>query len=132
MDVNLTLGATQMKLEINGLKVDAGSGPGSRGGHVIGKTSSGKPIYASAYHREHGNFNSEEHKEAAAAHQSEAEKHESYVNEQQKKVNPRRDVSHRAQLKEHHERQAHHHRQYASGAQQHRYVAGEGFNIKKK
>ena len=34
-----------MDLKIIGLKVDAGSGPGSRGGHVIGHTTSGKPIY---------------------------------------------------------------------------------------
>ena len=35
-----------MELKINGLKVDAG-GEGSKGGHVVSHTSSGKPIYAS-------------------------------------------------------------------------------------
>ena len=35
-----------MNLQITGLKVDGG-GEGSRGGHVIGHTSSGKPIYSS-------------------------------------------------------------------------------------
>ena len=34
-----------MNLQISGLKVDAGTGAGSRGGVVIGHTSSGKPIY---------------------------------------------------------------------------------------
>ena len=36
-----------MNLKITGLKVDAGSGEGSRGGRVIGHSSSGEPIYAS-------------------------------------------------------------------------------------
>ena len=35
-----------MDLTITGLKVD-GAGEGSRGGHIIGHTSSGKPIYSS-------------------------------------------------------------------------------------
>lgn len=34
-----------MNLQITGLKVDAGSGEGTRGGKIIGHTGSGKPIY---------------------------------------------------------------------------------------
>ena len=51
---------------ITGLKVDAGGGPGSRGGKVIGTTSGGKPIYASV-HPTHSSFSSKEHTEAANA-----------------------------------------------------------------
>lgn len=37
---------------------------GSRGGKIIGRTSSGKPIYASASHGTHKGFSSKEHHEA--------------------------------------------------------------------
>lgn len=37
-----------MNLKITGLKVDA-TGEGSRGGHIIGHTSSGKPIYGAGH-----------------------------------------------------------------------------------
>ncbi len=57
-----------MELKINNLKVDVGSGPGSRGGHVIGKTSSGKPIYMNAKHPSHGDFTAKDHREAATEH----------------------------------------------------------------
>ena len=62
-----------MNLQISGLKVDAG-GEGSRGGKIIGHTSSGKPIYASHNHPTHKEFKSEDHYEAAKAHQKKAEK----------------------------------------------------------
>lgn len=54
---------------------DMGGGPGSRGGNVIGKTSSGKPIYASHGHSAHKGFDPKEHKEAAKAHEGLFEKH---------------------------------------------------------
>lgn len=57
-----------MNLQISGLKVDAGGGPGSRGGNVIGKTSTGKPIYASHGHVGHKDFTSRKHEEAAKVH----------------------------------------------------------------
>lgn len=43
-------------------------GEGSRGGHVIGHTTSGKPIYASHSNPAHAGFNSTEHHEAAEVH----------------------------------------------------------------
>lgn len=52
-----------MELAIEGLKVDAG-GEGSRGGKIIGHTSSGKPIYASARHPGNKNLTHGEHDQA--------------------------------------------------------------------
>lgn len=45
-------------------------GEGSRGGHVIGHTQSGKPIYANKYAEEHGDFSQDEHKEASKIHKN--------------------------------------------------------------
>jgi hypothetical protein len=58
-------------------------GEGSRGGNVIGHTSSGKPIYRKAtagegYHSRHKKyegFTVKDHQDAAAAHSAEADKH---------------------------------------------------------
>ncbi len=47
--------------------LDAG-GEDSRGGHIIGHTGSGKPIYSVHGHLEHKDFNVREHGEAANAH----------------------------------------------------------------
>ena len=44
------------------------SGEGSRGGKIIGHTSSGKPIYENHNHPDHANFDSNDHKDAADAH----------------------------------------------------------------
>ena len=63
-----------MNLQISGLKVDAGGGPGSRGGKIIGHTKSGKPIYMSHKHPSHGDFTKQEHSEAAKLHKSESKK----------------------------------------------------------
>jgi 8-oxo-dGTP pyrophosphatase MutT (NUDIX family) len=46
----------------------AGDGEGSKGGHVIGHTKSGKPIYASSSHPEHAKFSPQEHTEAMNHH----------------------------------------------------------------
>jgi hypothetical protein len=43
-------------------------GEGSRGGHIIGRTKSGKPIYETANHPGHKDFNTSEHYEAAKLH----------------------------------------------------------------
>lgn len=43
-------------------------GEGSRGGHIIGHTRSGKPIYDSAKHPDHKGFSSEDHYDATKAH----------------------------------------------------------------
>ena len=45
-----------------------GSGEGSRGGTVIGRTSSGKPVYKSHSHSGHEDFSKQEHSEAAKVH----------------------------------------------------------------
>jgi len=44
------------------------SGEGSRGGLIIGHTSSGKPIYNEHGHASHKKFSSQDHKEAAKRH----------------------------------------------------------------
>ena len=48
-------------------KYDAG-GEGSRGGIVIGRASSGKPIYDTHGHPSHKDFTAKDHHEAALAH----------------------------------------------------------------
>lgn len=53
-----------MDLSIKNLRVDAGTGPGSRGGRIIGHTSTGKPVYANANHPAHAGFTPAEHREA--------------------------------------------------------------------
>jgi hypothetical protein len=55
---------------------------GARGGHVIGHTKSGKPIYASGDGQSYWKtFNSDEHLTAAAIHAKEADKYKKNVNE---------------------------------------------------
>lgn len=46
----------------------AGKGEGSKGGHVIGHTSSGKPIYASGKMVDHPKFSEQDHRDAASLH----------------------------------------------------------------
>ena len=58
---------------ITGLKVDAGTGAGSRGGKVIGRTKTGKAIYMNASHSAHASFDHKEHKQAATVHSEKAE-----------------------------------------------------------
>ena len=50
------------------------SGIGSRGGKVIGRTKSGKPIYASHDHKDHSSFSFDDHTDAAIHHSREAGK----------------------------------------------------------
>lgn len=45
-------------------------GEGSRGGHIIGHTRSGKPIYQDANHAEHKGFVAHEHRDAAIVHKN--------------------------------------------------------------
>jgi hypothetical protein len=56
------------KTEKEKKKVKKAGGEGSRGGKVIGRTKSGKPIYAKPNHPSHKEFSHEEHDEAAQAH----------------------------------------------------------------
>lgn len=62
-----------MELQIKGLKIDAGEG--SKGGHVIGHTTSGKPIYAAGNRGNAGrDWKHSDHAEAAKAHSNEIKK----------------------------------------------------------
>ncbi len=47
------------------MRNDAGTGAGSRGGKVIGRTKSGKPIYMNHNHPSHSLFSPKDHDEAA-------------------------------------------------------------------
>jgi len=48
------------------------SGEGSRGGKIIGRTKSGKPIYDKADHPAHKKFTSQDHRDAAGLHHGKA------------------------------------------------------------
>jgi hypothetical protein len=50
------------------------AGEGSRGGVVIGRTSSGKAIYKNKSHSNHNDFNSKEHEQASRLHSQHASK----------------------------------------------------------
>jgi hypothetical protein len=50
-------------------------GEGSKGGHVIGHTSSGKPIYSNKKAHQYKDFNHRDHSDAAYLHSREASKH---------------------------------------------------------
>lgn len=60
--------------ETLGLKLEK-SGEGSRGGHVIGHTRSGKAIYDHADHKSHASFSDEDHKDAYVAHSHKVAEH---------------------------------------------------------
>lgn len=62
-----------MELKMAGLKVDGG-GEGSKGGRVIGHTSSGKPVYAGHSNPAHKEFTGAEHHSAAKVHEKERNK----------------------------------------------------------
>ena len=47
---------------------DMAGGPGSRGGHIIGHTSSGKPVYGSHGHKAHEDFTAKDHYESGKLH----------------------------------------------------------------
>lgn len=89
-------------------KQDA-AGEGSRGGRVIGHTSSGKPIYANHGHVSHGSFSSKDHGEAANLHMklmqrsadiAASTEHSSTHNKQSKQAD-----HHESQMKKHGESQ---------------------------
>lgn len=54
--------------------LEKGGGEGSKGGHVIGHTKSGKPIYANSLHTSK-DFTHEDHSDAMSAHMKEAKEH---------------------------------------------------------
>lgn len=84
-----------MILHIVHLKVDA-TGEGSRGGHVIGHTSSGKPIYMSHSHGGHQGFDAKDHGQAANLHLRLMLKHSSIHNKNAKQAD-----HHEEQMKKH-------------------------------
>ena len=56
-------------------RIEKGGGEGSRGGHIIGHTRSGKAIYFNSEHKDHKHFTSQDHKDASAVHRSMADSH---------------------------------------------------------
>ena len=79
-----------MDLKISGLKVDQG-GEGSRGGVIIGRTGSGKPIYQNARHPSHSDFSDPDHKDAIALRRK--------LQQESRRNNPHDDVeTHKHQL----------------------------------
>lgn len=99
-----------------------GAGPGSKGGHVIGTTKSGKPIYQAKDAGPGGNahLSHEEHSDAATLHEGYAKFHASQAADAKERMTRRdpkhwREVAaeqykhHSAQVP-HHELQAAHHR----------------------
>lgn len=63
--------------QLNGLIEKAGKGEGSRGGHIIGHTKSGKPVYKTqaAGRNSYEKFSAQDHKDAAELHRKVAEDH---------------------------------------------------------
>ncbi len=57
------------------MRNDAGTGAGSRGGKVIGRTKSGKPIYMNHNHPSHKGFTAQDHSEAGDVHSRKAKLH---------------------------------------------------------
>jgi len=53
----------------------AGKGEGSKGGHIIGHTKSGKPIYKNKASHEYKNFSIEDHKDAQRTHEEQYVEH---------------------------------------------------------
>lgn len=70
-------GVLGLEYEIEDTMEKAKKGEGSKGGHVIGHTKSGKPIYQShsASHKHYKDFSSKDHLDAAMSHQKEAGKY---------------------------------------------------------
>ncbi len=75
-------------------------GEGSRGGHVIGHTKSGKPVYADkkADHKDYKNFTSQDHKDAAELH---SEKHKFHAFADSNTSSPINSIHHRALMSHH-------------------------------
>ncbi len=56
----------------------ASKGEGSKGGHIIGHTKSGKPVYGiipNGDHKQYKDFTSQDHKDAANLHQNQYDEH---------------------------------------------------------
>lgn len=68
--------AKSLNVSVESLKKALPRGEGSRGGHIIGHTTTGKPIYADPKHPEHNNFHDEDHYDAHLAHTMHQSAHE--------------------------------------------------------
>lgn len=55
--------------------IKAKTGEGSRGGHVIGHTKSGKPVYAAKNAHDYKDFTAQDHRDASMFHDQSANKH---------------------------------------------------------
>jgi len=69
-----------MKIQGGQIRRDVGTGEGSRGGRVIGHTSSGKPIYSPSrktiHPKNRGNaLTAQEHREAMSIHEKKAKEY---------------------------------------------------------
>lgn len=53
---------------LNKILKKASEGEGSKGGNIVGHTSTGKPIYGNSQHEGHSTFNSREHRDALNTH----------------------------------------------------------------
>lgn len=86
-------------------------GEGSKGGHIIGHTKSGKPVYKakSAGHKDHKDFSGQDHLDAAHLHAQESMEHRAKYQY----------ATHEAHVKLHHAMMQHH----SSAADSHRQVA---------
>lgn len=93
-----------------------GKGEGSRGGKIIGHTSSGKPIYDTAAHQGHMKFTADEHRDAARMHSSHAQHHKQQEQYGSKTMEDR--LSSRKSAR-HHQRQAFEHDLHAQKADAH-------------
>lgn len=72
---------TKANEQLDGLIEKAKKGEGSRGGHIIGHTKSGKPIYATnAFNHKHKDFTHEDHESAREILAKKAgESHEKWI-----------------------------------------------------
>ena len=103
-------------------------GAGSRGGIVIGKTGSGRPIYEDKNHKGHHGFSKQDHKDAADLHHKKYKSAEhkfkrtlpptrqpmtheefAYYDQRQAAGKPEREAA-RSKMKLHRESKIHHHK----------------------
>ena len=91
-------------------------GEGSRGGRIIGHTSSGKPIYDTARHQGHMKFTADEHRDAVRTHSDHARLFKIREQHASKTTDEREDNRKKSR---HHQRQAFEHDLYVQRADAH-------------
>lgn len=102
-----------MEINIGGLKVDA-TGAGSRGGHIIGHTSTGKPVYASK-HSSHAGFSKQEHLQAKNLHEGLVDTHE----DRRMRAKTKGESDFHGKVMKHHSKMAVHHGSQAKRSKSH-------------